>query len=331
MMATMTTNYKGALTQDEQGNIDVQLQTGDSVRKAARALGLPYGRVRGYAEWKRESLHDLIPPPTSGPKILVFDTETTPSLGWFFGGLWKTNIIDIKQSWYFLCTGYKWLESEDIGFFAIWDDPTYTPNSTDDLYVTRRLHRLLDQADIVIAHNGDRFDIKAANTRFQEHGLGAPSPYQSVDTLKEDRRYFKRESHSLKHIAKQRSLSLKLDHSGISLWFRCMEGDPEAHQEMMDYNIQDVVTEEEVYLDMRAWMGFPGKKSHPNLGHWYSGDEPVCPNCGHDRLWVRHYYRTAFSEFPVYQCHKESGGCGAYHRSRTRIAQRTDAEKVHLV
>ena len=39
----------------------------------------------------------------------------------------------------------------------------------------------MDQADIVIAHNGDNFDIKAGNTRFQEHGLGAPSPYQSVD------------------------------------------------------------------------------------------------------------------------------------------------------
>jgi DNA polymerase elongation subunit (family B) len=287
--------------------------------------------VRGFAEWLDNTMPDLMLPPTEGPKILVFDIETTPSLGWFFGNIWKTRILQIKQPWYMLSAAYKWLGTDEIGFFGIWEDANFTPNSTDDRYVVRRLHRLMDQADVVVAHNGDSFDIKMGNTAFQKHGLGAPSPYQSVDTLKEDRRYFRRESHSLKDIAEMLGLSSKLDNSGISLWFKTMEGLKEACMEMMDYNIQDVATLEELYMELREWMGYPGKKAGPNMGHWHSGEEPVCPNCGHDRLWVRQYYRTAFSEFPVYQCHKKSGGCGSYHRSRSRVSQRTNTDKVHLV
>ena len=43
------------------------------------------------------------------PKIALFDIETAPSLGYFWGKLWETDIVGVKEPWYMLCFSYKWL------------------------------------------------------------------------------------------------------------------------------------------------------------------------------------------------------------------------------
>ncbi|KKK91838.1 hypothetical protein LCGC14_2708920 [marine sediment metagenome] len=327
----MTTNYKGSLSDDEQLCIILLIGAGDSGRTIAEILSLPYGKVRGFMEWYGTALTDLLPPPTEGPAILIFDIENTAATGRFWGKKYKTNILKVIEDWYLLCVSYKWLGQDEIGFFSIWDDPQYTPGSSDDTYVARRIWKLLDQADIVIAHNGEAFDTKKCNTRFSVHQYGPPSPYQIIDTLREDRRYFNRTSHALGDVAVALGLSDKMKHSGYDLWEDCMAGDPEALATMEAYNRQDVVVLEELYLENRAWIGAPGKKAHPNLGHWSKREGLVCPTCGHDNLHIRGYHRTTVSEFPVYYCVKKTGGCGSYHRSRTRVPQRAPADKVKLV
>ena len=326
-MTTMQDNYKGSLTLDERQTIDVHQHIGESVRQTAKVLDLPYGKVRGYVEWADSSLPDLIPPPLEGPRILIFDIENTAAEGKFFGKPFKTRILKVTRDWFLLCAAYKWLGQDEIGWFGLPDDPQWQGGDTNDSYVAKRLWKLLDQADIVIAHNGENFDTKKCNTRFSVLRMGPPSPYQQVDTLKEDRRYFNRTSHSLKDVATALGLTDKISNSGYDLWEQCEAGDVDGWLEMKDYNIQDVGTLEELYLEQLAWIGAPGKKSHPNLGHWSSSEEPVCPNCGSDRLQRRGMYRTAFSEWPTYQCKN----CGSYHRDRKRDEQRTDADKVHLV
>ena len=328
-MNTMQDNYKGSLTLKERTNIDTFVHSGESVRQAAKSADVPYGKARGYVEWSEKALPDLLPPPPADqPAILIFDIETTPSQGWFWGhSIYKVNVIDIIEHWFMLSVAYKWLGQDEVGYFGLSDDPHWTGGSTNDSYVVKRLHRLLDQADIIITQNGDKFDVKSANTRFLKHGLGPTSPFQSIDTLTESRRYFKRESHSLKYQARFSGIEEKRSNSGLQLWFDCMDGVPEAWEEIKGYNVQDVVVTEELYLELRPWMGTPGKKGHPNLGHWVYSDEVTCPNCASDRLAKRGRHRTKVSVFQTYQC-KE---CGAYSRSRLRDPQRTQADNVHLV
>jgi len=59
-----------------------------------------------------------------------------------------------------------------------------------DKYLIKELWDVFDQADIIIAHHGDGFDIKKSNARFVFHNLQPPSPYKSIDTLKIARKYF---------------------------------------------------------------------------------------------------------------------------------------------
>jgi hypothetical protein len=315
-------SYRGKLDTTAQKQVDLLMREGHSGRDISKILGESYGRVRGYIEYTNASLTDLVFPDGFGPKMLVFDIETTPILGWAWRK-WKTNIMEVQQDFYILCAAYHWYGEEETHFFAIWDDPNFSPGTTDDSYVVKRLHRLLDVADIVVAHNGDKFDIKKTNSRGAFHNLGPNSPYETIDTLKEYRKYLAETSNSQKDITSHFDLMKKENAGGLETWFGCMAGEPEACERMKKYNIRDVDGLVMMYEKIRPYMA-----THPNLGHYEFTDKPVCPKCGHDKLTVRSAKkRTKVSEFLVMQCKF----CDGYSRMRIRVRQRTEADKVHLV
>jgi hypothetical protein len=268
-----------------------------------------------------------LPLPPAGPAILVYDIENAPALGWVWD-VYQTNVIATEQDWYLLCFAWKWLGTRGTRFSSIKDDPTFQPDTTNDLWVTERLHALFNRADVVIAHNGDRFDQKKTNARFLYHRLGPASPYQSVDTLKESRRYFGDQSHKLAEIGRRHGLGDKAPTEGFALWRACMAGELKAWRRMERYNRQDVRLLESAYLLMRPFIGSPGKQAHPNLGHWDAKAKQegrlVCPKCGHDRLRTlsgSDSHRTFVSEYNTVWCDLASGGCGGYSRLRVRERQ----------
>lgn len=254
----------------------------------------------------------------NGPRILIFDIETAPVLGYVWQP-WKTNLIDIKEDWYLLSFAYKWLGEEHTHYLQKSRFPA------DDYVLTKSLHMLLDEADIVIAHNLDKFDLRKANARFLYHGLPPVSPIMQIDTLKEAKRYFHNTYNSLNGLGELLQVGAKKQHVGFPLWLGCMEGDSKMWDMMEEYNREDVELLERVYLKLRPYMGTPGKKGHPNLGFWNPG-EATCPKCGGTELTKRGKHRTTVSEFQTYQCKQ----CGGYSRVRTRDSQ-ADGQGVHLV
>lgn len=109
------------------------------------------------------------------PKILFFDIETAPNLGYVWGR-YEQNVIEFTSEWYMLAWSAKWKDGKHITK-CLADYDGYDPLSENDRLLVTDLHKLLAEADIVIAHNGSRFDIKRSNTRFIEHGLLPPEPY----------------------------------------------------------------------------------------------------------------------------------------------------------
>ena len=314
-MVPMTTEYTGRLTAENRKDIDLY-KTVYSVRKIAKLVELPYSQVRRYVEWRDENVLGLLPAP-DGPKILVFDIETAPMNVWAWN-LWKTNVIAIERDWYMLSFAYGWYnltlsDIEGTDFVSIFQDPKFFEDTTDDTYVLRRLWKLLDEADIIIGHNVDQFDLKKANARFSEAGMPPPTPYQTIDTLKEDRRFFNRSAHSLKHLTWSLKLTLKQSTEGFALWRKCMAGDPEAWEIMEEYNRIDVQATADLYTRLRPWIGMPGKKAHPNLGLYIESDGWVCPKCGNtdEKGFTRRgYYTTNARRYAQVQCK----ACGAYSR-----------------
>src|SRR3546814_7474699 len=79
----------------------------------------------------------------------------------------------------------------------------YHENRTDDdVDITAKLIALLDEADVVIGQNSDRFDLPTINGRALVAGLKPHSPYKTVDTCLVARKEFGFPSNSLEYLTR---------------------------------------------------------------------------------------------------------------------------------
>ena len=234
------------------------------------------------------------------PKILLFDIETS-LMEVYVWGLYKqfiphTNIIKDQngneKTWYVLSWAAKWLFDDQIQSDIVTPKEAVARN---DKRILESIWKLLDEADIVIGHNGDRFDIRKLNARFIDNEMIPPSPYRTIDTLKVARREFAFVSYKQDFLTKHFKLEQKLS-TEFQLWVDCMHGNQARLDEMQEYNRHDVMGLEEVYLKLRPYI-----KNHPNLGVLMDMD--VCPNCGCEHIdETESIYFTTANQFPVYRC-----------------------------
>lgn len=181
--------------------------------------------------------------PTREPRTLFFDIETTPFVSYTWG-LWETDVVKIMENSYILCVAYKW-EGGKMQFLK---------SNGNDKKLCTQLHKIFSQADVIVAHNGDRFDIKKTNARLIFHGLTPPKTYKTIDTLKVAKRHFAFPRNKLDSLGEFFGLGRKVKHEGIDLWDKCMKNDQDAWRRMERYNKQDVVLLEKVYNKMKPWM-----------------------------------------------------------------------------
>jgi uncharacterized protein YprB with RNaseH-like and TPR domain len=237
----------------------------------------------------------------SSPRVAFFDIETAPSLGWFWGKLWETSIIDVAQPWYMLSFAYKWQGESKIHVHALPDYPRFKNDKEDDGYLIEDLHALFDEADVLIAHNGDRFDIRKANARFIMQNKRPPSPYKTIDTLKAARRFFHFESNKLNDLGLYLKVGRKMPHTGFDLWSRCMRGVRSAWKTMKEYNVRDIVLLERVYEKLKPYMS-----NHPDLTIYH--DNIGCPTCCSTHIHRRGFAVSRKRKYRRYHC----GNCGAW-------------------
>lgn len=247
----------------------------------------------------------------TGPRVLFFDIENAPNLAYVWGTYDQTiPAVMMVREWYILCWAAKWYGEDEILSAAIPDFARYKRHRYCDKAVLKALWKLLDEADIVVGHNGDRFDIRKTNARFAFHGIKPPSTYKTVDTLKVARRHFKFTSNRLGDLGEHLGLGAKLPTGGFELWSGCMDGCEESWAKMVAYNKQDVTLLEAVYEELRPWM-----KSHPNVTLYVDAHAPACTKCGSTKLQKRGYEMTAVSKYQRYHCRS----CGGWNRGRDNL------------
>jgi len=231
-------------------------------------------------------------------KIGILDIETKPRKVYCWG-VWEQNIApsQIISDLEILTYAFKWLGEEDV----YWDS-TEGDKTEEELLST--LKGFLDEADIIVAHNGDRFDVPIINTKFLEYGIDPPSPYKRIDTLKVLKSNFKLTSNRLDFAAKFLGKEGKLATGGMQLWIDCINNVKSAWVKMVDYNVQDVLVLEEVYVKIRPWI-----TNHPNVALYDNEDGTVCPKCGGNHFHYRGYAYTASGAYRRFQC-LDCGGWG---------------------
>lgn len=240
-------------------------------------------------------------------KILVLDIETAPLLGYMWD-VWQQNIqpAQIINEWFCLTWSAKWLFEKKVYSARLTSREAVNQN---DKRIIGGIWELLNEADVVIAHNGDKFDLPHLNTRFIVHGLNPPMPYQSIDTLKTIRKQFAFSHNKLDFVNQILNLPRKQPNEGQAMWNKCYAGDEKALKDMEKYNIQDVRILEDTYLRLRPWI-----KPHPNVGLFILDEGNFrCPSCGSKDLREEgKLYYTTVNAYEQFRC----GGCGASGRKR---------------
>lgn len=242
-------------------------------------------------------------------KVLIFDLETAPMKAYVWGR-WNQNIsLDATISeWFIICWSAKWLYSDEVLGDVLTKEEIL---QEDDSRVVKSLYDIINKADIIVAHNGNRADIPWMNTRFILNGLGPTKPYFSIDTCSISKKNFGFSSNKLDALATYFGFSNKIETS-FKLWKGCLNGDEESLKYMLEYNKMDVKILEEVYLKLRPWI-----KNHPNMSNLL--DEDCCPFCGKNSLKEveNEYYYTNVNKYKLYRC----DSCKGVSRGRKAVCK----------
>ena len=243
------------------------------------------------------------------PRILFFDIETTPMISYTWGR-WKQNVsLDqtIQES-YMLCWSASWLSDNTVFGDCL------TPEEAikgDDTRIVESLWYYVNEADILVAYNGDAFDVKKINGMFFLKGLNPPSPFKVVDPCKVARSKFNFSSNKMDALANYLGIPTKMN-TDFNLWKQCMNGNKESLDYMFDYNKKDVAILKEIYIKMLPYIN-----NHPNVAN-YIGETMACTHCGETEKYEKldgYYYYTNTNKYQLYRCLT----CGSLFRDRKAL------------
>lgn len=228
-------------------------KSGTPWRVVAQKVNKPKSTVSDYLR-KQLKAKPEVKVNAQGPKILLFDIETAPIVAHMWS-MWQQGfgLNQIENDWFILSFAAKWLGSDEVFYY----DQSEAVNIEEDYDLLLKLWNLLNEADIVIGQNVKKFDVKKTNARFIINGLPKPSTYRLIDTLEIAKQQFGFTSNKLEYMTdKLCSKTVKSKHEkfpGHLLWSECLKGNSEAWAEMKEYNIDDVLSLEELYNLLSSW------------------------------------------------------------------------------
>lgn len=238
-------------------------------------------------------------------KRLFFDIETSYYLVPTFQ-FWKVNINtdNIIRDKKIICICYKW-QYEDKVHRLVWD------KEQDDTKLIKDFIQVIKQADEIVAHNGDKFDMKELRTRaILTDNLMFPV-YRTLDTLKKARQYFRFPSNKLDYLGKALNLGRKLDHEGMQMWIDiCEHKNKEALDKMVDYCEQDVILLEDVYHAISPYI-----YHNTNFAVLKGGHKWHCPECASENVQLSHTDATAMG---VIRRHMKCNDCRKFFKISNR-------------
>jgi len=205
---------------------------------------------------------------------LFFDIETSPNIGLFWEAGFKKNIdtSNIIKERAIICICWKWEDDKNVEFVH-WD------GKQDDKALLQKFIKVANEADELVGHNGDRFDLAWIRTRCLFHQIEMFPSYKSIDTLKISRQKFRFNSNRLNYIAQFLGIGSKIK-TDYNLWkdivlSKCKK----SMNKMIKYCQMDVILLEKVYKKL---SGHIEPKTH--YGVRFGGDRGSCPECGSDEL-----------------------------------------------
>lgn len=243
-------------------------------------------------------------------KILIYDLEVSPILGWVYQR-YDARVLKVEQESFIMSISWRWYGEDEIHHFG------GVRTLAGERRMARKIRELLHEADIVIAHNANRFDNRVAMGCIIKHGIAPPSSYRTIDTLRVARGVARFSSNSLNDLCELFGIGVKSEITHSDLWHKCLNGDAEAWKLMEEYNNQDVELLTQLYEKLRPYI-----RNHPNLGDINQQDK-ICPKCASLDLNPEGTHARRAGRVQSYSC----GNCGGWCNDNT--VKRTGGRMVN--
>ena len=213
----------------------------------------------------------------------------------------------IKHDWYITCAAWGWLDNTkkkvtEYGSVSVADFKTaYKKNFRDDRGVVKALHKVMSQADLIVGHNSDSFDIKKISYKFIKYGLEPLDLCPTVDTLKSAKKYFKSSSNSLFNLAKEFDVPMKIELPPGTM-HKADNGCEKSLKKLVAYNKGDITAGASLYFKMLPYI-----KNHPNLNKILGEKQSPkkitkCGSCGSRRIKKDGNIYTNNARYERYPC-----------------------------
>lgn len=181
----------------------------------------------------------------------------------------------ILKDWHIISGAWKKQGEKTVHTVSVLDFKTKLDN---DYEVCKKLREALEGVDILVHHNGDRFDLKKFTARLIYHGLPPLPKITTIDTLKEAKKVAAFTSNRLDYLGKF-LVGLGKDDHPSDWWFKVYNGDRSIIKKMVAYNKTDVIRLEQVYDRLRPYM-----KNPPHFGVLLGKERVSCQSCGSDNV-----------------------------------------------
>lgn len=244
----------------------------------------------------------------SKPKILFYDIETAPVLAliWRPGYNMSVNhdqLLDGEKN-DIICIGYRWAHQKRAKCL-VWDNKKQCSEK-----MIQEFTKIVEQADVVIAHNGDRFDLKHINTQRLLHDQTPIAWPTSEDTLKMVKKHFNFPANNLDYLAKV-LLGSKKNPMSWADWVNIKlkkKGHEKNLKKMVDYCKKDVDLLCEVWEKIAPYCEVKVSRSLI-----VNNNREGCPSCGsihshkHDKITLKS------GKYQRYKC-QDCGHVWRYHK-----------------
>lgn len=232
------------------------------------------------------------------PRVLFFDIETSPCLAYIWGcGKQFVAAKQLKKERKILSIGYLFNQEKTVKVLKM-NMSKHDINKFDDnadYEMLKKFVEIYNSSDLVVAHNGRRFDrarIRARLVKYALPDLDISIPFDDSYTMMKQIDFT---SHKLDHLGRYLETGQK-DSIDYGVWVKIMEGSSKALAEMCKYMKTDVIRLRAAYNKLK-----PYAKSKLNLSAFNNTAE-MCPNCGTNNFTKNSIRYTNSGQYQAYLC-----------------------------
>lgn len=142
------------------------------------------------------------------PKVLYIDIELAMMKVYVYdlyipAKRIQKEMMDRHTRKFIICWAAAWLDgNHKIKGKIISDVITQREaKQQNDKRICKSIWKLIEQADVIVGHNSDSFDLKVLQWRFLKHELGFTHGYKTNDTFKMAGKFTKPESRGLEYLS----------------------------------------------------------------------------------------------------------------------------------